>query len=1085
MAKIPCYYLFAFAVLLTLLPCQAKTSTNLTTDQSALLSLKALLTSDRYQILTRNWTNSSDVCSWIGVTCGLRHRRVTALNISNMGLSGTIPPPLGNLSSLVSLDLNYNGFSGEIPEELGKLHNLQVLGMYSNHLSGAIPSAIFNISTLKTIDLASNELSGLLLSNLCDNLPFLKEIDLSLNRLSGQIPSNFSQCSKLRTLSLSYNNFDGEIPATIGKVKSLKILYLGGNNLNGVIPIEVGNLQNLVEFAIGNSNISGTLPPSIFNLSSLQRLVLWRNNLSGSLSRDIANLTMLNDLELYENNFRGVLPPEISQLYQLEILTLQINSFSGSIPTELFNISTLQILSLNENSLSSGLPTNLCYGSSLLQGLYLASNKLSGVIPTSISNCAQLTTLELSYNKFTGVLPHFLGNLTLLEHLNLANNDLRIDRSSSELSFITSLTNCRYLRRIVIAENPLNGIIPSSIGNLSSSFQHFYAYNCEIKGSIPAVIGNLSNLIHLSLYGNKLSGKIPYTLKHVHKLQGLDLSSNKLEGPIPEGLCHLHSISEIYLSQNKLSGRIPDCFGNVTSLRVLLLNSNKLTSTIPTSLWRLTDLMQLDISENSISGFLPPEMDNLNAAIYINLSMNQFSESIPSTIGNLQNLINLSLAHNRLEGSIPESVGSMISLITLDLCYNNLSGPIPKSFEKLQYLEYFNVSFNALSGEIPSNGPFKNFPMDSFKANKALCGIPMFHVPPCRIVPKRISRRKKVEFALFIIVGLVVLVTIVSLAFIFVRYKKKDQLAGRTDEQVGSAMLERISYYEILQSTEQFNESNLLGIGSFGSVYRGILTDGKVIAVKVFNLQTEAAYKSFDVECNILRNIRHRNLTKVISSCSNKDFRALVLEYMPMGNLEKWLYSHNHCLNVMLRLNIMTDVACALEYLHHGYSTPIVHCDLKPSNVLLDKEMVAHISDFGISKLLGEGDSVVVTNTLATLGYIAPEYGLEGLVSTRCDVYSYGIMLLEMFTRKRPSDDMFGGDLSLKSWVERLVPQSLEQVIDVNLLTNLDDEHCDKTMQCVFSIFVLALKCSAESPADRINMKEIVSELQKIKHRFF
>ncbi|KAL8508559.1 hypothetical protein ACS0TY_018980 [Phlomoides rotata] len=1157
MAKIPCYYLFAFAVLLTLLPCQAKTSTNLTTDQSALLSLKALPTSDPYQILTRNWTNSSDVCSWIGVTCGLRHRRVTALNISNMGLSGTIPPQLGSLSFLVSLDLRYNHFSGilpqelsllhrlkfisldvnnftgdipplfgllskleylslennsfigfipnslsnlsnlrvldfgfnylngEIPEELGRLDNLQFLGMYFNHLSGGIPSAIFNISTLQTIDLGSNELSGSLPSNMCNNLPLLETIRLSDNQLSGQIPSNLSECRQLEIMSLSYNSFSGEIPVAIGKLKSLQVLYLGGNKLNGVIPMEVGNLQNLVELAIEDSNISGTLPLNIYNLSSLQFLGLWRNNLSGSISRDIANLTTLKDLELGENNFIGVLPPEISQLYQLGILYLDTNSLSGSIPTELFNISTLQFLSLNRNGMSGGLPTSLCYGSSLLQELYLDYNNLSGAIPTSISNCAHLTYLNLSGNKFTGVLPHFLGNLTLLQVLILESNNLRIDSSSSELSFITSLTNCRHLTELAIVGNPLNGTIPISIGNLSSSLQNIFASNCEIKGTIPADIGNLSNLIQLSLYGNKLSGNIPNTLKHLHKLQGLYLHRNKIEGPIVEGLCHLQSISDISLSQNKLSGRIPDCFGNVTSLRKLFLNSNKLTSTIPTSFWRLTDLLLLDLSENSISGFLPSEMGNLKATIYINLSMNQFSESIPSNIGKLQNLINLSLAHNKLEGSIPESIGSMISLITLDLSFNNLFGPIPKSFEKLQYLEYFNISFNALSGEIPSNGPFKNFTMESFKANKALCGIPMFHVPPCGIVTKPISRRKKVEFTLFIIAGLVVLVTVVSLALIFVRYKKKDKVVGRTDEQMGSAMLERISYYEILKSTEQFNESNLLGIGSFGSVYRGVLRDGKVIAVKVFNLQTEAAFRSFDIECNVLRNIRHRNLTKVISSCSNKDFRALVLEYMPMGNLEKWLYSHNHCLNVMQRLDIMTDVACALEYLHHGYSTPIVHCDLKPSNVLLDKEMVAHISDFGISKLLGEGDSVVVTNTLATLGYIAPEYGLEGLVSTRCDVYSYGIMLLEIFTRKRPSHDMFGGDLSLKSWVERLVPQSLEQVIDVNLLTNLDDENCEKMMHCVFSILVLALKCLVESPADRINMKETVSELQKIKRQFY
>ncbi|XP_057799826.1 probable LRR receptor-like serine/threonine-protein kinase At3g47570 [Salvia miltiorrhiza] len=230
-------------------------------------------------------------------------------------------------------------------------------------------------------------------------------------------------------------------------------------------------------------------------------------------------------------------------------------------------------------------------------------------------------------------------------------------------------------------------------------------------------------------------------------------------------------------------------------------------------------------------------------------------------------------------------------------------------------------------------------------------------------------------------------------------------------------MEERISYYELLQATERFDESNLLGTGSSCSVYKGILNNGKDIVVKVFNMQLEGISRIFDVECEILRSIRHRNLTSVISSCSNEEFKALVLEYMPKGNLEKWLYSHSYCLNMMERLNIMIDVASALEYLHHGYSMPIVHSDLKPSNVLLDEDMVAHVSDFGIAKLLCDGDSFVLTNTLATFGYIAPgevslnilialhfqsincvfltahimifvvpEYGLEGLVSTRCDV---------------------------------------------------------------------------------------------------
>ncbi|KAL7116647.1 hypothetical protein ACP275_03G017200 [Erythranthe tilingii] len=553
---------------------------------------------------------------------------------------------------------------------------------------------------------------------------------------------------------------------------------------------------------------------------------------------------------------------------------------------------------------------------------------------------------------------------------------------------------------------------------------------------------------------------------------------------IPEVVCYLRSMVYLSLSQNKFSGQIPNCLGNITSLRNLYIDSNMLSSNIPSSVWHLKDLLELNLSSNFLSGSIPPEIGNLVSASLINLSMNQLSESIPSTIGNLISLSDLSLARNRLDGSIPESTGSMINLVTLDFSYNHLSGPVPKSLEALQHLKYFNVSFNALTGEIPTGGPFVNFTMDSFKDNEALCGIPRYRVPLCNDnnVSKHRSRMKSLHLALFIVIGVVAFVSLLSLAFVCVRYKWKYKTVNGIDGHV-STVPERISYYELLQATEHFSETNLLGMGSFGSVYKGVLRDGKILAVKVFNSLSEAASKSFEVECEVLRNVRHRNLTKTISSCSNVDFKALVLEYMPNGNLDKWLYSHNYCLDMMQRLNIMIDVACALEYLHLGYSTPIVHCDLKPQNILLDEEMVAHVSDFGISKLLGDDDSIVRTNTLATMGYIAPEYGLEGLVSTRCDVYSYGVMLMETFTRKRPSDEMFGGDLTLKSWIQSSLQQSPSAIVDANLM-NPEDQNFEKNMQCVSSILELALKCSAEYPGDRINMKEAVTELRKIKGQF-
>ncbi|PHT49702.1 hypothetical protein CQW23_09449 [Capsicum baccatum] len=341
---------------------------------------------------------------------------------------------------------------------------------------------------------------------------------------------------------------------------------------------------------------------------------------------------------------------------------------------------------------------------------------------------------------------------------------------------------------------------------------------------------------------------------------------------------------------------------------------------------------------------------------------------------------------------------------------------------------------------------------------------------------KHRSNRKKL-LVLFLLLGTALVVVPSTFIVLWIRYRKGKRAPQQADS-LSAITRERISYYELIQATDALSESNLIGSGSFGSVYKGVLRSGTAIAVKVFNLQLDAAFKSFDTECEVLCSLRHRNLVKVITSCSNLDFKALVLEYMPNGSLEKYLYSHNYFLDTKQRLSIMIDVACALEYLHHGCSLPVIHCDLKPSNVLLDEDMVAHLSDFGISKLLDEDQGDLYTKTLATLGYIAPEYGLEGRVSTKCDVYSYGVMLLETFTRRKPNE--YEGDLSLKQWVSYSLPEALMDVVDANLVTTTGNR-LQKELDIVASIMKVALDCCAESPERRTNMKDVVGMLQKIK----
>lgn len=598
----------------------------------------------------------------------------------------------------------------------------------------------------------------------------------------------------------------------------------------------------------------------------------------------------------------------------------------------------------------------------------------------------------------------------------------------------------------------------------------------------------MSALQWLRLDGNELTGPIPTTIGRLKHLEILVLSDNKLQESIPEALCQAQLLGRILLSNNRLNGSIPDCIGTeLKSLEILFMGSNKLTSAIPLTLWSLNHLFALGLDSNMLNGSLSLDIGNLKQLVELDLSHNQLGGEIPSTIGGAIMLTQLSLAHNNLHGSIPSAISKLISLENLDLSSNNLSGVIPMSMEALKNLNYINVSINKLHGEIPTGGCFANFTSESFVENDGFCGASRLQVPSCRNATPRRSMSRTV--LLFIcIIPIIVLVILVCVAILFFKRRQAKNFNAPAQTDLVPPSLRKVTYFELVRATDSFSESNLLGSGSFGFVYIGVLLNGMNVAVKVFNMHLERTLKSFTVECEVLRMVRHRNLVGIISSCTNLDFMALVLEYMPCGSLEKWLYSHNYCLDISQRLNIMIDVASALEYLHHGQTTPIVHCDLKPSNVLLDEDMVAHVSDFGISKLLGEDKFVSHTNTLATVGYMAPEYGSEGIVSTKGDVYSYGILLMETFTRKRPTDETFSSEMSLRSWVSSALHDSLlSAVVDTNLLSNEDEQHLPAaTKQCVSSIFQLALDCSINSHVERIiSMVDVVVRLEKIKIAFY
>ncbi|KAL2482841.1 Leucine-rich repeat protein kinase family protein [Forsythia ovata] len=1084
--------------------CGSDSSANVN-DESILLDFRNMVTNPD-DILTYNWTKSTSFCNWIGVTCSPGRQRVMALKLPNMNLEGTISPSIANFSFLVELDISNNSFRGDIPLDLFRSQKLETMSLAYNKFSGDLWKESWNVPELRILNLSRNSLSGSIHSSI-GNVSKLERLILYENIIGGSIPSEIGNLSSLRDLDLSRNRFTGSIPPSIFNVSSLRAVNLSNNSLSGAflltgeddfldiddidlsynqligeIPSSLCRFRGLRSLYLSYNNFTGQIPRNIGCLTKLEKFYVTENKIDGNIPPSLGNISSLQFLGYVKNSISGHIPDELGKLFNLQMLGFDYNNLTGEIPPVIFNLSSLVYIAFTDNSLSGRIPATLGLQLPNLEGIYLADNMLEGEIPISITNASRLKELELSYNFFTGSVPYNLGNLRDLLFLNLAGNQLTNEPRNPELGFIDSLVECTMLQFLIVGNNPLKGILPDSVQNLSSSIEMFNIENGQIYGQIPNGIGNMSSMLSLVLNGNNLTGNIPSEIGYLRQLQRLYLSNNKLKGHIPVELCNLVNLGDMILSENNLSGSVPECIGNLSRLQKLMLGYNRLTSSLPFTLWEVKNLLFLNVSQNFIQGDLPLEIGRLETLEGLDLSSNELSGQIPIALGDQKNLRYLSLSINSLEGSIPSSFGNLISLEFLDLSSNGLSGSIPNSMERLLYLREINLSNNNLEGAIPTGGVFANSSPQSYIGNRGLCSMTILEFPRCANTSSpRGSRSKTRILRITIPVMISVALIIVSLTFWILYRQKKERLGDPELSEIPTHQM--VPYRELLQATDNFSESNLLGVGSSGSVFKGILSDGNLVAIKVLNLKDEEICKRFDAECEVMRRIRHRNLVKVITTCSNEYIRAIVLQYMPNGNLENWLHRQDYVLDLLQRINIMLDVAMAIEYLHHGYDDQVVHCDLKPANVLLDADMVAHVSDFGISKILAQDKSNAQTNTLGTIGYIAPEYGSQGTVSTAGDVYSFGIMLLEALSGKRPTDEIFPENLSLKQWVTASHPNSLMEIIDSNLFQE-EDEVNTRHKICISCVIELALDCSKEAPEERINMKEAVIRLANIRKKF-
>ncbi|CAI0443946.1 unnamed protein product [Linum tenue] len=462
----------------------------------------------------------------------------------------------------------------------------------------------------------------------------------------------------------------------------------------------------------------------------------------------------------------------------------------------------------------------------------------------------------------------------------------------------------------------------------------------------------------------------------------------------------------------------------------------------------------LYLADNNLSGEIPPEILNLpDLSRVLDLSRNRLSGRIPEEVGSLVNLGRLDLSNNVLSGSIPLSIGRCVRLENLNLMGNLFQGSIPSSLRTLKGLALLDLSRNNLSGKIPSKKGGLNTIV--------------------KIIISTVS----------CFLGLTVLVSF--LYYCLLRKNIKDPEAP--SPFTGYTLLGP-TYHNLLQGTDGFSPANLLGVGSYGSVYKGLIAiddANKIfVAVKVLNLHHYRAFKSFVAECEVLKNIRHKNLVKLLTVCSGIDFQGSLEEWLHPGLLDEQATERRAELSLLQRLNIAIDVGIALDYLHNESGVPVVHCDLKPSNILLDVNMVGHIGDFGLAKFLPQDFPCPAICLTLDLGKLA-EYGMGSEVSTNGDVYSYGILLLEMFTGRRPTDETFRDGLNLHNFAAALGDNAADY-IDPRQDDNSSRSRTNEKQvfaEAVVSIVQVGVECSNEIARERMGISDAVTKLTAVRDK--
>ncbi|KAJ1297242.1 hypothetical protein BS78_01G362700 [Paspalum vaginatum] len=876
--------------------------------------------------------------------------------------------------------------------------------------------------------------------------------------LSGKLGRGLLRLEALQSLSLARNNLSGDVPAELARLPALQTLDLSANAFAGAIPEGLfGRCRSLRDVSLAGNAFSGGVPRDVAACATLASLNLSSNRLAGALPSDIWSLNALRTLDLSANAVTGDLPLGISRMFNLRELNLRGNRLTGSLPDDIGDCPLLKSLDLGSNSLSGNLPESLRRLSTCTY-LDLSSNELTGSVATWFGEMAGLEVLDLSGNKLSGEIPESIGGLMSLRELRLSGNGF-------------------------------TGAVPESIGGSKSLVHVDLSWN-SLTGGLPSWVF-ASGVQWVSVSQNTLSGEVTVPVNVSSVLQGVDLSNNAFSGVIPSEISKLKTLQSLNMSWNTMSGSIPASILGMKSLEVLDLTANRLNGSIPAAIGA-EPLKELRLGKNSLTG------------------------NIPAQIGNCSALASLDLSHNNLTGEIPETIANLTNLETVDLSRNKLTGGLPKQLSNLPHLLQFNISHNQLSGDLPPGSFFDTIPLSSVSDNPGLCGAKLNSSCP-GVLPKplvlnpntssdplsstetlpdgglhhkktilSISALVAIGAAALIAVG-VITITVLNLrvrapgshsAAVLELSDGYQSQSPTTDMNTGKLVMFGGGNPEFSASTHALlNKDCELGRGGFGTVYKTTLRDGQPVAIK--KLTVSSLVKSqveFEREVKMLGKLRHRNLVALRGYYWTPSLQLLIYEFVSGGNLHKQLHelSTTNCLSWKERFDIVLSIARSLAHLHRH---DIIHYNLKSSNILLDGPGEAKVGDYGLAKLLPMLDRYVLSSKVqSALGYMAPEFACRTVkITEKCDVYGFGVLILEILTGRAPVEYMEDDVIVLCDVVRAALDEGkVEECVDERL--------CGKfPLEEAVPIMKLGLVCTSQVPSNRPDMSEVVNILELIR----